>query len=157
MCDQCHNAHYAMMHIYQVRALLEAEAGQQMHSTPGRLAEPSGALGLLWIRRCLCFQQAILHGVRSEQGSVKTVSNAAYASFYAPFHGWLARKTFQLGLAAVPSRDVLFLRIAPCVDESEQEQLCLREVGECADVMRLVVDAMRRSFEALQLDDRRKV
>ena len=36
---------------------------------------------------------------------MKAVSNAAYAAFYAPYHGWLVRKTFQLGLAAVPSRD----------------------------------------------------
>jgi hypothetical protein len=94
----------------QVRALLEAEAAEQMHPTPGRLDEPSGALGLLWIRRCLCFQHAILHGARledeHEHGSVKAVSDAAYAAFYAPYHGWLVRKTFQLGLAAVvPSRD----------------------------------------------------
>jgi hypothetical protein len=51
-----------------------------------------------------------LHGARledeHEHGSVKAVSDAAYAAFYAPYHGWLVRKTFQLGLAAVvPSRD----------------------------------------------------
>ena len=34
---------------------------------------------------------------------MKAVSNAAYAAFYAPYHGWLVRKTFQLGLAAVLS------------------------------------------------------
>ena len=62
-----------------------------------------------------------------------------------------------MGLAAVPSRDELFRRIAPRVDPAELEQVCLREVGECADVMRLVVDAMARSFDALELDDRRKV
>ena len=57
----------------------------------------------------------------------------------------------------MPSRDELFRRIAPRVDPAELEQVCLREVGECADVMRLVVDAMARSFDALELDDRRKV
>ena len=63
----------------------------------------------------------------------------------------------QVGLAAVPSRDELFRRIAPRVDPAELEQVCLREVGECADVMQLVVDVMARSFDALELDDRRKV
>ena len=57
----------------------------------------------------------------------------------------------------MPSRDELFRRIAPRVDPAELEQVCLREGGECADVMRLGVDVMARSFDALELDDRRKV
>ena len=57
----------------------------------------------------------------------------------------------------VPSRDELFMRIAPSVDEDEVIELCLREVGECADTMRLVIDSMARCFDTLQLDDRRKV
>jgi hypothetical protein len=96
------------------------------------------------------------------------------------------RKTFQMALAAVrsrqpwtpgltltpgltphpnpdpdpdqvPSRDELFMRIAPSVDEDEVIELCLREVGECADTMRLVIDSMARCFDTLQLDDRRKI
>ena len=57
----------------------------------------------------------------------------------------------------VPSRDELFMRIAPSVEEDEVIELCLREVGECADTMRLVIDSMARCFDTLQLDDRRKV
>ena len=57
----------------------------------------------------------------------------------------------------MPSRDELFMRIAPSVDEDEVIELCLREVGECADAMRLVIDAMVRCFDTLQLDDLRKV
>ena len=49
------------------------------------------------------------------------------------------------------------MRIAPSVDEDEVIELCLREVGECADTMRLVIDAMVRCFDTLQLDDWRKV
>ena len=49
------------------------------------------------------------------------------------------------------------MRIAPSVDEDEVIELCLREVGECADTMRLVIDSMARCFDTLQLDDRRKV
>ena len=49
------------------------------------------------------------------------------------------------------------MRIAPSVDEDEVIELCLREVGECADAMRLVIDAMVRCFDTLQLDDLRKV
>ena len=41
----------------------------------------------------------------------------------------------------MPSRDELFMRISPSVDEDEVIELCLREVGECADAMRLVIDA----------------
>ena len=47
------------------------------------------------------------------------------------------------------------MRIAPSVDEDKVIELCLREVGECADTMRLVIDAMVRCFDTLQLDDRR--
>ena len=49
------------------------------------------------------------------------------------------------------------MRISPSVDEDEVIELCLREVGECADAMRLVIDAMVRCFDTLQLDDLRKV
>ena len=159
-------------------AALQAEAAGGMHAqSPAQLAEPSAALGLLWMRRLLGFQHAVLHGlVQSEEErtgrapitskaagngatDTKAISRAAYAEHYEKYHGWIVKKTFSVALSGVPPRDELFRRLAPRLKAAPPQQLeaaCLRELGECEAVMRRVFESMHRSFDQLGLDDRRK-
>ena len=160
-----------------VTAALQAEAAGGMHAqSPAQLAEPSAALGLLWMRRLLGFQHAILNGlVESEEErtgraavankagggakDTKAIARAAYAEHYEAYHGWIVKKTFSVALSGVPPRDELFRRLAPRLKAAPPEQLeaaCLRELGECEVIMRRVFESMRRSFDQLGLDDRRK-
>jgi hypothetical protein len=51
-----------------LRAVLETERAQGLHA-PGKLADPSAAVALLWMHRSLAFQHAMLEGLCTNRGS----------------------------------------------------------------------------------------
>ena len=81
----------------------------------------------------------------------------AYRLELEPYHNWLLKQTFAMGLNGMPRRKDIFDRIGAHLPEDDRERLVLLEVAECNKHLKLVVDAMRSLFEELGLEDMRKV
>lgn len=82
---------------------LDAEASAGMHGTDGKgplLADPSAAIGLLWLLRFLgmwmVMWQLPMLPLFKEQ------LMRAYDEHMAPYHGWLLRRSFGVAVAVVP-------------------------------------------------------
>jgi len=140
-----------------VRAVLEAERAAGIHS-PGRLADPSAAVALLWMHRSLAFQSSMLDGlVSSRSGKVTDLARSAYGAHLEPYHSWLLKNTFRMALSSLPTREDFYVRLAPKMRmQDEREQICLQEIRDFAQVTGKVVDALRGLYEELGLSDERK-
>ncbi len=150
-----------------LRGLLEAEKATGIHRPGAVLADPSAAIALLWTRRTLQFFLQCLIGTCEMGGSatmtMSDVAAAAYRMHLEPFHGWFLKNTFTLTLNGVPSRESVLQKICGSrrlsheTHERDSELAAVREIRECIDVLRVVVDGMRALFEELDLEDMRKV
>lgn len=140
-----------------VRAVLEAERAAGIHS-PGKLADPSAAVALLWMYRSLAFQSSMLDGlVSSRSGKVTDLARSAYGAHLEPYHSWLLKNTFRMALSSLPTREDFYVRLAPKMRmQDEREQICLQEIRDFAQVTGKVVDALRGLYQELGLSDERK-
>mmetsp|Transcript_19061 Transcript_19061/g.41195 ORF Transcript_19061/g.41195 Transcript_19061/m.41195 type:complete len:222 (+) Transcript_19061:324-989(+) len=141
-----------------LRGLLEAEKEAGIHKPGGHLADPSAAIALLWMRRTLMFQNAVIQGAVDNSGSLQSIARAAYSAQLEQFHGWLLKNTFMMALNGMPSRDELIQRLAPNVKQPmERENLCVQEMRECVSVTQQIIRIMCSLFDELDLEDIRKV
>ena len=140
-----------------LRAVLSAERAQGMHA-PGRLADPSAAVALLWMHRSLSFQHAMLDGLCSRRDTkLADVAREAYTKHLEANHSWLLKNTFKMSLSSLPTRDELYSRLAPRTRRAdEREQICLQEIREFSLAAGPVVQAIRSIFEELGLSDDKK-
>lgn len=140
-----------------LRAVLSAERAQGMHA-PGKLADPSAAVALLWMHRSLAFQHAMLDGLCSKRESkLSDVAREAYTKHLEANHSWLLKNTFKMSLNSMPTRDELYSRLAPRMRRAdEREQICLQEIREFSLAAGPVVQAIRSIFEELGLSDDKK-
>lgn len=140
-----------------LRAVLSAERAQGMHA-PGRLADPSAAVALLWMHRSLSFQHAMLDGLCSRRDTkLADVAREAYTKHLEANHSWLLKNTFKMSLSSLPTRDELYSRLAPSTRRAdEREQICLQEIREFSLAAGPVVQAIRSTFEELGLSDDKK-
>jgi hypothetical protein len=148
-----------------MKALLEAEKSQKgLHAPKGVLADPSGAMALLWIRRGLVFW-ARLFQIASEALSssksklkkrlpltFKDQSEAAYADTIGPFHGWISRKGFKVVMRNPPDWDEL-RRKARLATSREQLAADLKKI---ADELTKLTNTMRSMHRKYDLEDKRK-
>ena len=148
--------------VVTLRCLLEAERATGIHRPGAVLADPSAAIAFLWMRRTLQFLCHCMQGVMETDDpkeSVGTVARGAYTISLEPFHGWLLKNTFGVAMGGMPRKDEFINRLmdAPQLSEEERTRICERELGECVETTRVVIDAMRALFEELELEDLRKV
>lgn len=140
-----------------LRAVLSAERAQGMH-TPGKLADPSAAVALLWMHRSLAFQHAMLDGLCCKRESkFSDLAREAYTKHLEANHSWLLKNTFKMSLNSMPTRDEFFVRLAPRMHRAdEREQICLQEIRDFSLAAGPVVQAIRSIYEELGLSDDRK-
>ena len=142
-----------------VRALLAGEKGTGAHKPGGVLAEPSAAIALLWMRRTLQFLRALLEGLAAadEGAALAGMAKDAYGKHLEPYHSWLLKNTFRMGLGGVPKRDDVLRKLGPTLSDAERDRTCIRDMGEVVRLLGVVVDSLRRDFAELDLEDTRKV
>jgi hypothetical protein len=86
-----------------LRELLVEEVDLDVHQPLPRLKEKSAAMGLLWVRRQLHYQVAILDNLSSgKHESTQDAVMAAYREVYSNYHGWAVQKIFSYSFQAAP-------------------------------------------------------
>ena len=86
---------------------------------------------------------------------MKDVARASYAEHLEPYHSWLLRNTFRMGMSGLPKRDDVFAKLrAP---GSDDEALLLEQMRECSEQMNVTISLMRGLYLELDLEDVRKV
>ena len=132
-----------------MKALLAAEVEQGKHKKGGVLADPSAAMGLLWVRRGLMFWARLfeLEAKRLSEsgfewgaaGTLLEQSKRAYDLEIAKFHGWIARNGFMVSLRSAPDWEVLCERAGmpmKCKELAEELSTWSREIEALARRMR---------------------
>ena len=184
-----------------VRALLEREIADGVHTLNGEdegeggsfgssgsgggvvLADPSAAMGLLWLARSLHFLVAATDQLRQKGEAELDAESAAaaaggattfgggemfedpmagalrlaYAESLEPYHGWMLRKTLQLASSQAPSYPAVLQLWGPGVGEAERLSLITAEMGPFVASGRALVDAINSLLGELRLYDDRPV
>mmetsp|Transcript_30003 Transcript_30003/g.72044 ORF Transcript_30003/g.72044 Transcript_30003/m.72044 type:complete len:545 (+) Transcript_30003:133-1767(+) len=95
-----------------IRQLLQFEGDSGTHKNLPQLEEKSAASGLLWTKRQICYQVALLRNilnVPSEFPTGEDAGRAAYSEVYAEYHNWALRQVFLRSLGSVPPLEQIFL------------------------------------------------
>ena len=143
-----------------MRGLLEAERAEGIHKPGAVLHDPSAAIALLWMRRTLQFLLRCMEGVAAtgeDAPSMPDVGASAYRLELEPFHGWLLKNTFAVAMQAMPRKEEVIGKLGAHLPEVGRETAVRREVTECMEMIRGVVDSMRGLYVELDLEDMRKV
>lgn len=148
-----------------MKALLAAEVAAEIHGRGGVLADPSGAMGLLWVRRGLAMwadtfeqqaramQQAAVTG--EGEGSLAAHTRVAYERTVQAHHGWVSRRAFGVACRATPDWETVVRRAGLRTDKGGDEALRL-ELKCWAAAVRDLTEAMRSLHTDRDLEDRRK-
>jgi hypothetical protein len=127
-----------------------------------RLRDPSGAMGLLWIRRTLFFQsdwyECMVKGQNPKEAALQ-----AYSRQLEPYHGWALRKFYRTFLKSqLPTKQhaVLSKFLVGSVDGNEEKALdkvVLDDLRRLVDVLRPLLRQKEQTFVELDLEDTRAV
>ena len=147
-----------------LRGLLEAERSSGIHKAGGVLADPSAAIALVWMRRSLEFQNAVMDGMQSDrQSALCNIAREAYKTHLEGFHNFWLKNTFRAGLSAMPGRDDFVQRLLPPdhpaaegKTEDERARICYTEISELVEVQQKLIATMRTLFVELDMEDSRK-
>lgn len=149
--------------LQSMKALLKAEAEAGVHGKGGVLADPSAAIGLLWVRRGLLFWARVfeLEAERlgrgpeargSEAGVLKAQSDAAYDEVLSPVHGWVSRRGYKLAMSRCPEWSDARQRAGlPECDEALRA-----DFAAWAKAMRKLAKCMTKLHVNLDLEDKRR-
>lgn len=103
--------------------LLRSEKAAGMHGAGGLLADPSAAMGVLWIGRLLAFwvEVCVLRAQppppSGEPVSLRATLESAYEHLLLPYHGWVTQKAFEVAVAATPDWEAVRSTLAPSEGE----------------------------------------
>ena len=136
----------------------------------GVLAEPSAALSLLWLLRSLRFQLQLLDGIVKDGGRsggsrsgggkgapLAAIAREAYTHTLEPHHGLWLRSTVRTALGTMPTREALYLKMAPEVrDATERAARCRAELPALCEAQRAAIGGLAELMGAMELDDHRK-
>ncbi|KAL3943913.1 MAG: hypothetical protein SGBAC_002030 [Bacillariaceae sp.] len=95
-----------------IRQLLQFEGDSGIHKKLPQLEEKSAASGLLWTKRQLCYQIAVLRNmlnVPDEFPTAEDAGKAAYSEVYEKYHNWALRQIFNRSFGSVPPLEQLFM------------------------------------------------
>lgn len=123
------------------------------------LAEGSGAMGLLWIRRSLEFQcglySGLIGGYEPREAALK-----AYRDTLRPYHGQVLRRFYTIFLSTkMPSRHDMLAHLANNDDDvivlsaNEQDKIVLEELRRLTEVWYPLLGEWKMTFKNLGLDD----
>lgn len=102
-----------------LRQLLQFETSTRVHTRLPRLKEESSASGLLWTKRQLHYQTALLSNmleVPDVYASGEEAAKAAYKTVYTDYHGWAVRQIFNRSFGGSPPLDKIWLSLCPPTD-----------------------------------------
>jgi hypothetical protein len=139
-----------------ISELLEFEKKTGVHK-PGRLKDPSGAMGLLWIHRSLSCQHR-MYGMLLENRDPQEAAVEAYKAELQQYHGWVLQK-LALGKTARPRRDVL-ANIGGFARENFgelEEAATVNDLHQLLSTWRPILDRCRRVYAELDIEDTRRV
>lgn len=145
-----------------VRGLLETEKGTGIHKPGGVLSDPSAAIALVWMRRSLEFQTAVLDALHTDRSSgLSKIGRDAYGAHLEQFHNFWLKNTFRAGLAAMPNRGEFLVKLAAelqenGIKEEELEAICYSEMAELVELQQKAIAALRKLFVELDLEDNRR-
>lgn len=149
-----HSAAIATGHVVDtMRAFLSYERQSGMHR-PGRLADPSGANSLQWLRRSFAFVVGAVHVLANGEHDLRIAVKRSYAQELEPYHGWVLRGVFSAVFRGLPARDVFLRRL---VGEEFSSEKALYELGRFAAAGKQVVEQMVKIHREFGLDDLRRV
>ncbi|KAL1522880.1 hypothetical protein AB1Y20_017845 [Prymnesium parvum] len=183
-----------------VCSMLEAEVAAGMHvqgavhkkvkgqevlrTGGGTLADPSGAIALLWLTRSLHFTlvlvRRLLEGVHAAperaasahsaegQGGGKIAADgngdltekaikSAYNQVIRPYHSWLLRGTFDMMASQVPHFSDIVDVLGSGLGEVDREVRILHDMQHFCDEGFPIVKIIMHTFERFLLEDLRKV
>jgi hypothetical protein len=140
-------------------SLLEVERNSGIHDG-NLLKEDSAAMGLLWIRRSLAFQQDLYASLIPANGRhPKDAAVQAYEKTLSPYHGWLLQKIFPASLSQMPDRRVFIAKFggteAHNLDEDLEGEI-LRKLKTLVSTWEPILNTWRNEFERLDLEDIRR-
>jgi hypothetical protein len=140
-------------------SLLEVERNSGIHDG-NLLKEDSAAMGLLWIRRSLAFQQDLYASLIPTNGRhPKDAAVQAYEKTLSPYHGWLLQKIFPASLSQMPDRRVFIAKFGGTEVDNLDEELegeILRKLKILVSTWEPILNTWRNEFERLDLEDMRR-
>ena len=139
-----------------VSVLLEYEKSLGTHGHGGRLKDPSGAMGLLWIRRSLACQQR-MYTMLLENRAPEEAAVEAYRLELQPYHGWVLQK---MALAkSVPSRQDTLSRIGGFEGRfgREEELTTVKDLHTLLSTWRPILDRCKQIYADLDIEDNSRV
>ena len=140
-------------------SLLEAERKSGIHDG-NMLKEDSAAMGLLWIRRSLAFQQNLYASLIPTNGRhPKDAAVQAYDKTLSPYHGWLLQKIFPASLSQMPDRRVFIAKFGGTEVDNLSEELerdIVKKLKMLVSTWEPILNTWRNEFERLDLEDIRR-
>lgn len=139
-----------------VKELLRSERSK--HQKGAILADPSAAMGLLWLRRGLefwikVFELQIAALKKKDQGATLAAQcDEAYRRVVKPFHGWASRRGAAVAFGLTPEWALVCDRGGLSVEDDKLR----RELGEIVSATRELCDRLRKLQVKFELEDLRK-
>ncbi|GKY94827.1 hypothetical protein MPSEU_000447900 [Mayamaea pseudoterrestris] len=145
--------------------LLQYERSLNIHPPPGSrvLRDPSGAIGLLWIRRSIAFQTNWYRQVLADaKVDVTHAAKEAYRKELQPFHGYLLQNIFLgVGIPAMtPPRNQLLARLGGFVEENmtvAQQRATEKDLQRLVNVWDPLVTKWTSIMRTMDMEDWRKI
>ena len=149
----------------KVKELLKLEGTKGIHKKGGVLADPSAAMGLLWLRRGLEFwadvfeQEARILGLqkkgklKGEPPTLQSQCAAAYKRTVEPFHGWISRRAFAAAQGMTPSWEEVRERACLGCDSDEAFQ---KELASLAAATRELCELLQKVHVKYDMEDKRR-
>lgn len=140
-----------------IGALLEYERETMNIHVGNKLKDPSGAVGLLWMRRSLEFQTELYSGLI--KGKIpRDAALAAYRTQLQPFHGpVLCRFYTTFFRYKMPARDPMLRRLGGLSDTDHQEEIVIKDLRLLVRTWRPILDKWKSYFVELGMEDTRRV
>lgn len=152
----CKNPHQRK----SISGLLEFERQQGIHGPGGILKDPSGAMGLLWIRRSLALQHSLYTRVIQNQHPMEAALSA-YRSTVQPYHGWALQKVYVIGVQRTGLTRQEMLRTiggyAPEQFGPQQEKTTVEDLKRLLSAWEPIIEHCQQTHEKLDLEDKRRV
>jgi len=147
----------------RVRELLAAELATGVHKLGGSsttLRDPSAALSVVWLRRSLALQTAIIDGLVADwqagkQLTMSAIVTQAYTDELERYHNWMLRGTMKVAFNAAPSKEVVVRNLAgstPLSNEGDRCNLLFGDLSKVVEAQQAVLKAMAKPLVELDLD-----
>lgn len=141
--------------------LLSYEKTLGIHKPHAVLKDPSGAMGLLWIRRNLSFQYEMYKQILDNEVEPQEAAKIAYKTELEPVHGWALQRLYSFAFKSMIPDDShsMFARIGGFPEDSfsyEDEEATKSDMRELLNTWRPLISHWKQVFQELDLEDTRR-